>query len=153
MNIEDVIHDAVRVERIGRFDKSSQLSLGELIARFEAISPTYTDYQEKEQPKNVCFDFPEAKPTHLDSWRGAYDELALEFTWDSDAKYPPVTEFLEELRGAIGKTYTGYKGRDFVMGKTTPIWVANYGRSDNTAVTGVIDDGYSVILETRHCEY
>jgi hypothetical protein len=138
---------------MGRFDKSSQLSLGELIAKLEAISPTYTDYQEKEQPKLVYFDFPEAKPTHLDSWRGAYDELALEFTWEEEAKSPTVTGLLEELREAIGKTYTGYKGGDFVMGKTTPIWVANYGHSDNTAIVGVIDDGYSVILETGHCEY
>jgi hypothetical protein len=34
------------------------------------------------------------------------------------------------LTEAIGKTYTGYKGGEYVMGKVTPVWVANYGNCD-----------------------
>lgn len=153
MDIGEAILNTVKEQRRQEFNTSEQLSLGELIAKLEAIKPTYVGYQEKEEPKLVYFDFPEARPTRLMSWRGAYEELALGFTWNEEAEYPTVTELLEDLRGAIGKTFTGYKGGDFVMGKTTPIWVANYGRSDNTAIVEVRDDGYSVILETRHCEY
>jgi hypothetical protein len=104
-------------------------------------------------------------PTGLSSWRGSYAELALNFSFvgygmpgyiktdGPDLKELTVTEFLAILKSAIGKTYTGWKGGDFVMGKNTPIWVANDGNSGNTAVIGVRDDEYAIILETAHTEY
>lgn len=137
---------------------SSQITLGELIARVEPIVAKQREVIEKyEDEAYVCFDFEYAYPTDLISWRGSYAELSLTFTFPdhSDKNTEPltVTAFLELLKGAIGKTYTGYKGGEFVMGRQTPIWVANYGNSGETAVIGVIDNEYSVILETARCEY
>jgi hypothetical protein len=34
---------------------------------------------------------------------------------------------LSECRAAMGRVFCGYKGGDFLMGETTPIWLADYG--------------------------
>ena len=39
------------------------------------------------------------------------------------------------------------------MGKTTPIWVANYGNGGKTAVIDVVDNEYEVILITAYRKY
>lgn len=64
-----------------------------------------------------------------------------------------MTAFLQMLKGAVGKTFMGYKGGDFVMSRQTPVWVANYGDAGHTAVIGVVDDGYQVILITALREF
>lgn len=59
------------------------------------------------------------------SYRGYYCDLALEPTTD------PVTvkELLQECRSVMGKSLMGYKGGDFVMGESTPLWVSYYGET------------------------
>lgn len=59
----------------------------------------------------------------LDSYRGYYSDLA--FAPDETPR--PVAALLAECRGAMGKVFQGYKGGDFLMGETTPLWVAGYG--------------------------
>jgi hypothetical protein len=71
-----------------------------------------------------------AYPTELMSWRGVYAELSFGFSFEG--KEPTVKKIITELREAVGKTYEGYKGGDFVMGRSTPVWVANYGNSGDT---------------------
>jgi hypothetical protein len=62
-------------------------------------------------------------PECLDSWRGSYCELALEY---GDKKIS-VGELLDKAKKALDSTMTGYKGGDFVMDEKTPIHIANYG--------------------------
>lgn len=38
-------------------------------------------------------------------------------------------EFYDILRDAVGTEYTGWKGGQFEMSETTPVWVANRGTS------------------------
>ncbi len=154
------IHGIVKADRDKRMGQSEQLTLGELILKLEQIEPTYVDYEKKTQDKNVCFDFEYAVPTGVSSWRGSYDELALTFDFTgyehfSKDKPEPMTltAFLKLLKETIGKEFTGWKGGEFVMGKTTPVWVANVGNSGNTGVVDVTSDDYSVTLITGHCEY
>lgn len=59
-----------------------------------------------------------------------------------------TSEFLKMLKETVGKEFTGYKGGEFTMDENTPIWVANYGNSGNTAVIDVIDEDYKIILVT-----
>lgn len=56
------------------------------------------------------------------------------------------------LRSAVGAAFEGYKGGVFTMSRHTPVWVANYGNAGNTAVVGVRDLGYLVIIETAYVE-
>lgn len=57
------------------------------------------------------------------SYRGYYTDLAFE----PESNRQPASEALATLRSCMGKTFTGYKGGDFVMHENTPLWEANYG--------------------------
>lgn len=122
------------------------ISLGELIALLEA----------RPADNDVSFDFCGLMPGSVGSYRGYYDHLALDYHSDY-SKRPTVADLLAELRGAVGKIYEGYKGGDFRMDESTPVWVSQYGESHSTAVLGVkalgeLDGGYWTIIETAHCE-
>ena len=142
MDLEDILHNAVSAQRTQKLKTSPQLLLGELILKLETV---------KDKSVNIHFDFEHAYPTELGSWRGSYEELAIEFEFE-EGSYPIVADFLKQLRDAIGATYQGYKGGEFTMGKNTPVWVANYGNSGNTGVVGIINTEHSVIIETKYCE-
>ena len=86
----------------------TQLTLGELISSLEAM------------PADALV----ADLRNPHSYRGYYSDLAFEF--DPDNTRTPH-ELLVECRAAMGATFEGYKGGDFLMGKTTPLWVASYG--------------------------
>jgi len=150
MNME-MINKMVKLQRENTFLKSNQLSLGELIQEVEKSGLKDKDGN----PKEVYFDFGYMQPIGLDSWRGSYDELSLEYSEDETDKtyYWDAEKLLSELRSAIGKEYTGYKGGEYTMSESTPVWVAKYGMSGNTGVVGVLDDGWRLIIITAYCEF
>ena len=69
------------------------------------------------------------------SYRGYYVDLAFE---TSDAM--PVSEMLSMANDCMGETFEGYKGGDFTMGRTTPVWIADYGCC-GLRLMGINDDG------------
>jgi hypothetical protein len=104
-------------------------SLGPIAARQDEIKKKYND------EANVRFDFGSAIFTGLSSWRGSYSELATNYSFNGygdikgykkelsstfEPKPLTVNKFLVMLKEAVGKTYQGWKGGDFVMGKNTP---------------------------------
>ncbi len=154
MDIQSMVTNAVKVQRAEEMKTSEQLTLGELILKIESVG-TKADkkYDHKQGFKDIEFDFENARPSGLDSWRGIYAELAISFSfkWDNENKYN-AEWFLKELKKALGKTYTGYKGGDFTMGKITPLWVANYGNAGNTAVVDIIDYEYKIVIITKYID-
>lgn len=154
------LHGIVQAGRDERMGQSQQLTIGELILKLEACKPTYENYKNETEHKTVHFEFEYAFPTGVSSWRGSYNELALTFDFEgyehfSKEKLTPMTltDFLKMIKETIGKEFTGWKGGEFVMGKTTPVWVANDGNSGNTGVIDVLEDDYSITLKTGHCEF
>ena len=116
------------------------ISLENLISALEA------------QPEDniINFDFCRALPDSIDSSRGSYSELALGFSFDGEQK---VAQLLEICRAAIGSTYTGYKGGEFVMELYTEVWVDNYGEWSSTEIIDITDLGYGYsIINTKHNE-
>jgi len=112
----------------------------------------------------VVFDIEEYYPIGINSWRGSYEELALEY--GDGETILVVTELLEILRPYIGATLEGYKGGSYLMGKITPVWVANYGESIGfrqdpkdykdmtyTAVVNVLEEKDRIIIKTEALEY
>lgn len=147
MDLQTYIQNAVKASRANTLANSDQLTLGELILKLEPIVKN----QKEGDEATVRYDFEYLFPTSIDSWRGSYDELALNF--ETQGEEMKVSEFLKMLKECIGKTFTGYKGGDFTMHKGTPIWVANYSHSGNTAVIDVIDNGYVILLITGYREF
>ncbi len=97
---------------------ATQLTLGKLISELEDRTGTVQGFKD------------------VHSYRGYYCDLSLE---PSD-KFIPVEEALAILRSAMGKTFTGYKGGDNMMGDSTPLWYSYYG-SCGSKIMAVNDDG------------
>ena len=133
---------------------TEQLTLGELIAK---LTPIVENQKERInnnlEEADVIYDFGYFHPTQIDSWRGSYCELALNYKDYTAANLLKSSKFLKLLINAVNDTFQGYKGGDFTMNEDTPIWVANYGQSGFTAVVDVIDNGHQIILCTAYKTY
>ena len=149
MTLEKSIEQFIKNKRTETFNKTDQLTLGELIAKCEAIAERGYRLSDGSKP-TVSFDFEYMGPTDISSWRGSYDELALGF---GDGCDPALTDFIDMLKGVVGKQLEGYKGGEYTMTEQTPVWVANYGNSGNTAVVDVLDKEWQVIIATGYCEF
>lgn len=66
---------------------------------------------------------------HPHSYRGHYDELAFE-----PASNVTVSAMLADARSALGTTYEGYKGGDYLMDEFTDCWIAEYGNGDGETI-------------------
>jgi len=86
---------------------TSQMTLGKLIAMLESM-PADKEIFGLSNPH---------------SYRGYYCDLAFE----RQAGEVKAGDLLTECRAAMGKVFEGYKGGDFIMGESTPVWVAQYG--------------------------
>lgn len=85
----------------------TQMTLGELIDALHAMPA-------------------DAQVSNLDnehSYRGYYSDLAFERLEGTRA----ASDLLADCKAAMGQVFKGYKGGDFVMGRLTPVWVADYG--------------------------
>lgn len=152
----DAIQKFIKEARDKSFESSAQLTLGQVIKKLENCGLTYGKHNE---PKHVYYDFGTAIPTTLHSWRGSYSELALGYQltgYDNSDKHHSQTTaetLLFELKSAIGKEFTGWKGGEFTMDEETPVWVSNAGDSGNTGIIDIVDKGWCIIIMTAYCEY
>lgn len=164
MDFQNITSNAIDKMRAEELKNMPVLTLGEMIATMETIVDKWHKKEKREDENEplVMFDFEYAYPTGFSSWRGVYSELALNFSFwgygpegyvkveGFDSKPPTISEFLNMLKSTVGKTFMGWKGGEFVMGRGTPVWVANCGNSGNTAVVGIKDEGYRVIILTQY---
>lgn len=82
-------------------------------------------------------------PDYVCSYRGYYEDLGV-IPQDGTQT---VGGFLQDLREALGETFTGYKGGEYVMDESTPLWMADYGCCGR-AIVGIRDTEDAVVLET-----
>jgi len=146
MNWNDFLNNAVQAQRAAQMKTSEQLMLGEIILKLEAV-------EDKHKP--VIFN-EQYHPTDIISWRGSYSELSLEYA--EKGRKCSVEAWISRLRGTVGAIRYGYKGGEFLMGKTTPVWVANYGESAGfigatQAVVDIAEHEHAVMVETKPLEY
>ena len=109
------LHAMMEQEKQEEFAQKPIKVLGEVILLLKA------------QPKTniVKFDFTESNPLDLDSYRGYYSDLALDYSHTGKAM--TVKNLLAMFESADGRTFTSYKGGDFTMNHRTFVWVAPYG--------------------------
>ena len=105
MNIQ-ALFDAM-TKQMQRERAESQMTLGKLITVLEAMP-------KDSMVANLC------DPR---SYRGYYIDLAF----DHEKGKRPAVELLKECKETVGKVFSGYKGGDYVMDESTPIWIAGYG--------------------------
>lgn len=109
------------------------LTLGGLIEQLKGVSP--------ETPvKFADGTFPGTE----DSYRGHYSDLAFESTTEPKT----ASELLTQAEKALGATYEGYKGGDFVMDEKTPLWNAPYG-AIGAAIMDCVTSGDGLLLVTK----
>lgn len=119
-----------------RFARSDyHLTFGQATAALATLSPTLP----------VRFDYQSTAPKSAMSYRGYYSDLAFD---EVVAGTITVGDFLKECMKALGETFTGYKGGEFLMDEQTPLWVAEYGNCGR-AIIGVSHVGGQVILITK----
>ena len=97
------------------------VTLGEIIDWLERLPPE----------DEVVFDFCRASPSGIDSSRGDYAELALKYSFKKAAT---VCDVLKWYKGAVGATFSGYKGGDYTMTRDTQVWVDQWGQWTGTAI-------------------
>lgn len=91
----------------------------------------------------------------LISYRGYYCDLAFDpddvFIGDSlkAGSLPTVGDLLVECKAAMGKVFEGYKGGDFQMGESTPLWVSTYGDSTGDKLVGLDSTGKALMPRTE----
>lgn len=68
------------------------------------------------------------------SYRGDYYQIAFE-----PAANVTIGYMLQEAENAIGRTYTGYKGGDFIMDEYVDVYLANYGNTGDE-ISGILLD-------------
>lgn len=130
-----------------------QLTLGECIQQFKvACRAAEMCREEGDRVGEVLFDFGYMVPGELTSYRGRYDELAIGYRHCNDVKadeqYTPQ-RFLARLERAVGEVFEGYKGGEYKMVTTTPIWVARPSEVTQTAVVSIGRDGIDIIIVTE----
>lgn len=102
------MYDIIDGGKIG--DNYEQLSLGELQDKLLEFGPKLI----------VRFVGTELSPCEASCYRGLYDELAINYSTEDIN----VFEFIQLLKKVHSKTYTGYKGGEYQMWSTTPVWAA-----------------------------
>lgn len=128
MNIQGMF-DALSAQ--WRKDRSRyHLTLGRLIDDLEAAEPTAV----------VVIDNG-SHPDKPHSYRGYYSDLAFA---PSDTTVT-VADFLTKCRSALGSTFEGYKGGDFLMEEDTPLWSAPYGMTGRAMMATMVRDGVFMI--------
>lgn len=94
----------------------------------------------------------------IDSWRGVYAHLALGHD-NPDLPVGPkgdpirtVAELTALLTGAIGRSFFGYKGGEYIGDRAQEVFVDNYGESGGPGVVGVrVQDGVAYLV-TGGCD-
>jgi len=81
------------------------------------------------------------------SYRGYYSDLSF----DRQVEPKTVAELLGQCQKALGTTYCGYKGGDFVMSEDTPLWAAPYS-STGEAIIDCVPSNDGLILITKRID-
>ena len=127
------------ISESGRRERSNyHVTLGRLIEELEKLNNEGWD-------RPVVFAHG-GSPRSPHSYRGYYSDLSFESGGEIMAK-----ELAAICRDALGRTFEGYKGGDYVMSKETPLWAAPYGCC-GLAIVSIIVTADKVILGTKEVD-
>lgn len=124
-----------------------QKTLADLIAALELAA---SGLDAMARPDLVRIEWNLMRPGKWASYRGYYDQIALAFGMPNDDEIEDIDidNFLHQCWSMVGATVHGYKGGNYVVLKSTPLWVANYGDASGVAITGFKQAAGYFLLET-----
>lgn len=125
---------------IAKPEPRHQLTLGEFIDLLEAFP---------DHAASCYYEFAMLPPRAPDSYLEYYDQIALGIGQDYSDD-PRVITVLRWCQAAVGKTYQGWKGGDYVMFRDTPLWAAIPGCGGGRAIVGrdtSVD--YAFVIKTQ----
>ena len=120
-----------------------------MIIKHMTLGKLITKLKSRDGDAVVYFDFCNLIPTSFRSYCGYCEQLALGYTNDIQAQMT-VTQLRESAIACLNNTFTGYKGGGYTMTRDTKVWADNIDRASGTAITGIIDEGWRVILKTKY---
>lgn len=91
----------------------------------------------------------EGTPGFFCSHRGDYSKLALDPTGTAPLY---VKNLLQDAIAADGSNFEGWKGGDYHMDRSTPVWADPWGSCPHNAITGVSTDTGTVSLITTNVD-
>lgn len=121
----------------------SHMNLGEFIAALKAVVGRDPDVR-------VQFDFNSMVPGNTGSYRGYYQDLAIA---PEPHRVVTVKMVYDQFCALVGTWICGWKGGEYRVTEETALWVAHSGDASGTAVVGVKEYDYLVIIETAYEGY
>lgn len=101
------------------------MTLGDLIEELSAF------------PREATIEYDGGEhPCEFASWRGRYAELTLVPDTNYTRKQT-VGALLDQARAAVGASFEGWKGGDFVMDEVTAVYADDYGSSIGRMILGI----------------
>ena len=112
------------------FDQPGALRLGPLVAKLRS-------FKDQARPVRVAGLQWVHLTEEVDSYRGYYEQLYVGYT---DAVSPPsCAEVANALAKAIDSRFTGYKGGEYWMDASTPVWVDRYGECCGALIIDAVE--------------
>ena len=87
-----------------------------------------------------------------DSWRGSYNLPSISYSEDNSGV--SIDTAIENLNEVNRMEVTGYKGGKYQLNADDPIFVANYGESNNcTAIVDIVETEDYIVCLTKEDMY
>lgn len=120
-----------------------QLTISQIIQKCKTM-PNLPIIIKSYDSENVNNEYVNMYPCNTYSYRGRYDELALNVS----NNLTNTNSFFETMQKSLNKTYIGWKGGEFNMENDTFVWVSNYGLSSELMVVDLLlaENGKNVEL-------
>ena len=115
------------------------MKLKELIEKLEGLTQEKRIFIEVKGKENFI--------VSLDSYRGYYDELSIDYS-EEETGIKLVKDFLEECKSAVGKEFTGWKGGKYLMNESTPIWVSKNSCCDGLIIKEIVETDDKILIKT-----
>lgn len=143
IDFERYVRAGVAKMKQDEYAKKPIRTLGEVILLLQA------------QPggNTIRLDFTEDKIKGIESYRGYYEDIALdygpEYQYSWRTALITVSDLLQECEKSVGKTFYGYKGGKYIMRRKTLVWVSGYSHCDQRMLTDIRSDGDITTIITR----
>lgn len=111
------------------------MNLGQLILALETSCPSNYEvrlhFDNYNNPhSHTVMDWEGAYPSRLSSYRGYYEYLRIGISGPYNEPMQTVKQLLAECRDAVGTTFFGYKGGEYLMTEKTEVYIDYYGEAN-----------------------